>query len=174
MRVKYLAQGHYCHCQQIRTGDLTIESPWSYPLSHNGSSRRFKSKAVRNGLNCDSWLILLDWPLIPTCQLDQKDVINFPIFSLPFSFPPCIIQSWYFQPSFPYTFIPHIQMCTKLYLKFRLSRSDLWGPQRFDLGKVDCIFKVRNERIRSRTSNLFGSSLGRNHRRHLAACPLVA
>ena len=25
-------------CQQIRTGDLTIESPWSYPLSHNSSS----------------------------------------------------------------------------------------------------------------------------------------
>ena len=27
----------YCRCQQIRTGDLTIESPWSYPLSHNSS-----------------------------------------------------------------------------------------------------------------------------------------
>ena len=35
---------------------------------------------------------LLDWPLIPACQLDQKKVINFPIFSLPFSFSPCIIQ----------------------------------------------------------------------------------
>ena len=33
MRKKCLAQGNYC--QQIRTGDLTIESPWSYPLSHN-------------------------------------------------------------------------------------------------------------------------------------------
>ena len=32
MRIKCLAQGNYC--QQIRTGDLTIESPWSYPLSH--------------------------------------------------------------------------------------------------------------------------------------------
>ena len=31
--------------------------------------------------------------LIPACQLDQQDVINFTIFSLPFSFPPCIIQS---------------------------------------------------------------------------------
>ena len=38
MRRKCLAQGHYCRCQQIRTGDLTIESPWSYPLSHNSSS----------------------------------------------------------------------------------------------------------------------------------------
>ena len=38
MRIKCLAQGHYCRCQQIRTGDLTIESPWSYPLSHNSSS----------------------------------------------------------------------------------------------------------------------------------------
>ena len=37
-RTKCLAQGHYCRCQQIRTGDLTIESPWSYPLSHNSSS----------------------------------------------------------------------------------------------------------------------------------------
>ena len=26
---------HYCRCQQIRTGDLTTESPWSYPLNHN-------------------------------------------------------------------------------------------------------------------------------------------
>ena len=26
MRIKSLAQGHYCRCQQIRTGDLTIES----------------------------------------------------------------------------------------------------------------------------------------------------
>ena len=38
MRIKCLAQGHYCRCQQIRTGDFTIESPWSYPLSHNSSS----------------------------------------------------------------------------------------------------------------------------------------
>ena len=30
---------------------------------------------------------LLDWPLIPACQLDQQNVINFTIFSLPFSFP---------------------------------------------------------------------------------------
>ena len=34
--------------------------------------------------------IWLDWPLIPACQLDQKYVINFPIFSLPLSFAPCI------------------------------------------------------------------------------------
>ena len=26
-----------CRCQQIRIGDLTIESPWPYPLSHNSS-----------------------------------------------------------------------------------------------------------------------------------------
>ena len=39
MRIKCIAQGHYCRCQQIRTGDLTIESPWSYPLSHNSSSK---------------------------------------------------------------------------------------------------------------------------------------
>ena len=38
MRIKYLAQGHYCRCQQIRTRDFTIESLWSYPLSHNSSS----------------------------------------------------------------------------------------------------------------------------------------
>ena len=39
MRIKCLAQGHYCHCQQIQTGDLMIESQfWSYPLSHNSSS----------------------------------------------------------------------------------------------------------------------------------------
>ena len=38
MRKKYLAQGHYCRWQQVRTGDLAIESPWSYPLSHNSSS----------------------------------------------------------------------------------------------------------------------------------------
>ena len=28
----------YCRCQQIWTGDLTTESLWSYPLSHNISS----------------------------------------------------------------------------------------------------------------------------------------
>ena len=40
MRIKCLAQGHYCCYQQIRTWDLTIESPWSYPLSHNSSVDR--------------------------------------------------------------------------------------------------------------------------------------
>ena len=35
MRRKCLAQGHYCRCQQIRTRDITTESPWSYLLSHN-------------------------------------------------------------------------------------------------------------------------------------------
>ena len=35
MRIKCLAQGHYCRCQQIRIGDLMAEIPWSYPLSHN-------------------------------------------------------------------------------------------------------------------------------------------
>ena len=35
MRIKCHAQGHHCRCQQIRTGDLTIESQWSYPLSHS-------------------------------------------------------------------------------------------------------------------------------------------
>ena len=40
MRIKCLAQGHYCccRCQQIRTGGLTNESLWSYLLSHNSSS----------------------------------------------------------------------------------------------------------------------------------------
>ena len=37
MRIKCLAQRHYCRCQKIRTRDLTVESPWSYPLSHNSS-----------------------------------------------------------------------------------------------------------------------------------------
>ena len=41
-------------------------------------------------------------PFIPACQLNQKDVIDFPIFYLPFSFAPCIIQSWYtFSLHFP-------------------------------------------------------------------------
>ena len=30
MRIKCLAQGQYCRCQQIRTMDLTIESPLSH------------------------------------------------------------------------------------------------------------------------------------------------
>ena len=81
----------------------------------------------------------LDWPLIPACQLDQKDIINVPNFFLPFSFPPCIIHSWYFQPSFP---LSQTYKCVQIYsycrLSCRLSWSDLWGPQRFDLGKVDC------------------------------------
>ena len=38
MRIKCLAQGHYCRCQQIQTRDLTIDSLWSYPPSHNSSS----------------------------------------------------------------------------------------------------------------------------------------
>ena len=42
MRIKCLAQGHYCPCQQIWTGHLTIESPWSYPLSHNSFSSDMK------------------------------------------------------------------------------------------------------------------------------------
>ena len=33
VRIKCLAKGYYCHCQQIWIGDLTIESLWSYPLS---------------------------------------------------------------------------------------------------------------------------------------------
>ena len=37
MRIKCLAQGHYCRCQQIRTGDLMKESQCSYLLSHNSS-----------------------------------------------------------------------------------------------------------------------------------------
>ena len=37
MRIKCLTQGHYCCCQEIQTGDLMIESLWSYPLSHNCS-----------------------------------------------------------------------------------------------------------------------------------------
>ena len=35
MRIRCLA--HYYCCQQIQTGDLTVESLWSYPLSHNSS-----------------------------------------------------------------------------------------------------------------------------------------
>ena len=44
---KYCAQRHYCcyyyyyyyyYCQQIRIGDLTFESMWSYPLSHDNCS----------------------------------------------------------------------------------------------------------------------------------------
>ena len=31
-------QGHYCCCQQTWTGDLMVESLWSYPLSHDSSS----------------------------------------------------------------------------------------------------------------------------------------
>ena len=67
----------------------------------------------RNGLNWDSWLILLDWPLIPACQLDQQDVINFTIFSLPFSLSPCIIQSWYIQSSFPVIPISQTYKCVQ-------------------------------------------------------------
>ena len=37
MRTQCLAQGRNC-CQLIRTGDPTIKSLWSYPLSHNSSS----------------------------------------------------------------------------------------------------------------------------------------
>ena len=37
MRIKCRAEGHYCRCQQIRTGDFTVESPWSDPLSYNSS-----------------------------------------------------------------------------------------------------------------------------------------
>ena len=31
-------QGHYCCCQQIPTGDLTVYSPWTYPLMSRNSS----------------------------------------------------------------------------------------------------------------------------------------
>ena len=48
MMFKCLAQGHYCRCQQIRTGDLTIERPWPYPLSHNSSIKAAeKQKIIR-------------------------------------------------------------------------------------------------------------------------------
>ena len=43
MRIKCLAQGHY-HCyQKIQSRDLTIESPWSYPLSHNSYKTLFEA-----------------------------------------------------------------------------------------------------------------------------------
>ena len=45
MRIKCLAQGHYCRCQQLRTGDLTIECPWPYAMSHNTSSNLFQNGA---------------------------------------------------------------------------------------------------------------------------------
>ena len=44
MRTKCLAQGHHCRCKQIRMGDLTVESPWCYPLSHNSSKKEATHK----------------------------------------------------------------------------------------------------------------------------------
>ena len=38
MRFKCFAQGLYCRCQQIWTRDLTVESLWSYLLSHDSSA----------------------------------------------------------------------------------------------------------------------------------------
>ena len=38
MKTKWLVLGHYCRREQIRIGDLTVEIPWSYPLSHDCSS----------------------------------------------------------------------------------------------------------------------------------------
>ena len=35
MRIKCLAQGHHCRCQKIQTSDLLVESPCSYPMSHD-------------------------------------------------------------------------------------------------------------------------------------------
>ena len=39
LRIRCFAQGHQCRCQKIRTSDFPVESPWSYPLSHNISSK---------------------------------------------------------------------------------------------------------------------------------------
>ena len=65
MRIKCLAQGHYCRCQQIRTGVLTFESLWSYPLSHNSSSLNvIPDLTVQWMLYHPQWLKL--WIKFPT------------------------------------------------------------------------------------------------------------
>ena len=47
MRINVIAKGHYCRCQQIRIGDLPVESLWSYPLSHDSSSAWYLMKISR-------------------------------------------------------------------------------------------------------------------------------
>ena len=65
MRIKCLSQGHYCHCQQIRTGDLMIESPWSYdPLSHTSFPTSYPIFHVGCGL--------LQLNIIDTFGLDAR------------------------------------------------------------------------------------------------------
>ena len=63
MRIKCLAQGRNCHCLQIRTGDLTIESLWSYLLSNKSSSNiTQRTLALIQAWYDDSW------DLISTCM----------------------------------------------------------------------------------------------------------
>ena len=50
MRIKRLAQRHYCHdCryQKVHTGDFTIELPCVYPLVHDSCSSA--------DINCDNY-----------------------------------------------------------------------------------------------------------------------
>ena len=46
MRIKLIAQGHYCHCQQIWTRDLTVESSWSYPISNDSSCNLKRMQSI--------------------------------------------------------------------------------------------------------------------------------
>ena len=59
MRIKGPAQGHYCRCQQIQTGDLTIESPWSYPLSHNQLLKILTATMLQPSKVSPSWVWML-------------------------------------------------------------------------------------------------------------------
>ena len=59
MKIKCLAQGRYCRCQQIWTGYLMIEIPWSYPLSYNSSSLGLLYLLITS----------LEWKLLSACKI---------------------------------------------------------------------------------------------------------
>ena len=89
--LKYFWQSQFAQCTCIFNGMFFLISRNCYSkfayLEYNLEPQRDQTcvkiiRLSRNGLNCNSWLIWLDWPLIPACQLDQKDAINFNIFSL--------------------------------------------------------------------------------------------
>ena len=78
MRIKCLAQGHYCRCQQIQTGDLTIDSLWSYPLSHNSSSIDMTGLEVPAGTTATAFLNLIRNKLnaLPVGTFNSPPFIN--------------------------------------------------------------------------------------------------
>ena len=67
MRIKCLAQKHYCRCKQIRTGNITIESPWCYPLSQSSSS--FNKFWM-------AWLLISMWIQEIMSRIEDRDYFS--------------------------------------------------------------------------------------------------